>query len=127
MPEAFAAAMDDDLSVPQALAVLHETVRAGNAALDSGDLAAAARARAEVRAMTGVLGVDPTSPAWSSAAGSASPERAALGALIERLVERRSAARAAKDFTTADTIRDTLAAAGIVLEDGADSSHWSIA
>lgn len=37
---AFAAAMDDDLGVPQALAVLHETVRAGNAALDGEDTAA---------------------------------------------------------------------------------------
>ncbi|KEP73880.1 cysteinyl-tRNA synthetase, partial [Microbacterium sp. SUBG005] len=37
IPADFAAAMDDDLGVPQALATLHETVRAGNAAIDAGD------------------------------------------------------------------------------------------
>ena len=47
VPERFAAAMDDDLGVPQALAVLHETVRAGNTALDEGDRDAT---RARVRA-----------------------------------------------------------------------------
>src|SRR5690606_15073289 len=41
LPEAFAMAMDDDLGVPQALAAVHETVRAGNSALDAGDTAAA--------------------------------------------------------------------------------------
>ena len=126
VPAAFAAALDDDLGVPQALAVLHETVRAGNAAMDGGDIAAVARARAEVHAMTAVLGIDPTDPSWGTTAGAGSPERAALGVVIEQLIERRAAARATKDFTTADTIRDTLAAAGIVLEDGADSSHWSL-
>ncbi|HAN23644.1 MAG TPA: hypothetical protein DCP95_03625, partial [Microbacterium ginsengisoli] len=43
-PAAFGAALDDDLGVPQALAVLHETVRTGNAALDEGDRDAAATA-----------------------------------------------------------------------------------
>ena len=47
LPDAFAAALDDDLGVPQALAVVHETVRAGNAALDAGDKDAAARALVE--------------------------------------------------------------------------------
>ncbi len=59
IPDAFAAAMDDDLGVPQALAVLHDTVRAGNTALDSGDLKAAGDRFAEVVAMTSVLGVNP--------------------------------------------------------------------
>ena len=55
VPTAFGDAMDDDLNVPQALAVLHETVRAGNSALADGvDAAAPARA---VRAMTDVLGL----------------------------------------------------------------------
>jgi len=122
VPAAFAGAMDDDLGVPQALAVLHETVRAGNAALDAGDLALAARARAEVRAMAGVLGVDPSAGRDEGGAR----ERAALGVLVERLIEQRAAARAAKNFTTADEIRDALAAAGIAIEDGAASTHWSL-
>lgn len=124
VPEAFAEAMDDDLGTPQAFAVLHDTVRAGNAALDAGDLAALATARAQVLAMTDVLGVDPTAPEWATA-GDGAPT-AALGVLVERLLEDRAAARAAKDFGQADRIRDELAAAGIVLEDGADGTQWSV-
>ena len=49
VPDDFAEAMDDDLAVPQALAVLHDTVRAGNAALDADDLERPPRARAAGR------------------------------------------------------------------------------
>ncbi|GAA2071990.1 cysteine--tRNA ligase [Pseudolysinimonas kribbensis] len=124
VPEAFAAAMDDDLGTPQAFAVLHETVRAGNAALDAGDLAAAATARAQVLAMTGVLGIDPTAPEWAT--GGDGADAAALGVLVERLLDDRARARAAKDFGAADRIRDELADAGIVLEDAANGTQWSV-
>ncbi|MBO9578235.1 MAG: class I tRNA ligase family protein, partial [Microbacteriaceae bacterium] len=123
VPEAFGTAMDDDLGVPQALAVLHETIRSGNASLDAGDLAAVARARAEVRAMTAVLGLDLSADA---AGRDGSAAHGALGALVGQLLERRAAARARKDFTTADEIRDALAAAGVLVEDGADGTHWSL-
>ncbi len=128
IPPAFAAAMDEDLGVPQALAVLHETVRAGNAALDAGETAAAEAARTAVLAMLGVLGLDPTDPAWTDSArgrGDAQ-EAAALGALVEALIEQRAAARAAKDWAAADAVRDALAAAGVVLEDGAERTHWTV-
>jgi len=125
VPDAFAAAMDDDLGVPQALGVLHETVRAGNSALDAGDLAEVAVLRERVRAMAGVLGVDPTSPEWrhggSDAAGTA------LSALVEKLLADREAARAAKDFAAADRIRDELAAAGIAIDDTPAGARWSLA
>jgi cysteinyl-tRNA synthetase len=124
VPDAFAAAMDDDLAVPQALAVLHETVRAGNAALDDGDLGAVASARGEVLAMSEVLGINPLSPQWRAGASGAT-ERA-LGALVDTLIADRNAARAAKDFPAADRIRDELAAAGIAVEDGPTGSHWSL-
>ncbi len=55
----FTEAMDDDLGTPAALAAVHNTVREGNTALDAGDEAAARGAAASVRAMTGVLGLDP--------------------------------------------------------------------
>ncbi len=58
MPAAFIAAMDDDLNVPQALGVLHETVRAGNTALAGGDLESAKTALYSVLSMTEVLGLD---------------------------------------------------------------------
>ena len=43
---------------------------------------------------------------------------------IEALIEKRNAARAAKDFATADAVRDQLTAAGIRIEDGADGTTW---
>jgi cysteinyl-tRNA synthetase len=117
--------MDDDLGVPQALGVLHEAVRAGNTALDAGDLERVAVLREQVKAMTGVLGVDPTAPEWAHAASG--PVETALGALVEKLLADRTAARAAKDFAAADRIRDELATAGIAIDDTPDGARWSLA
>jgi len=124
VPDDFAAAMDDDLGVPQALGVLHDRVRAGNAALDAEDLAEAAVVQAQVIAMTEVLGINPAAPQWQQ--GTDDAATAALGTLISRLLEDREAARAAKDFAAADRIRDGLASAGIVIEDTPSGSHWSL-
>jgi len=124
VPEDFAEAMDDDLAIPQALGVLHEKVRAGNAALDDEDLSLAASIRGEVIAMVEVLGINPLSPEWSTDADAATAT--ALAALVETLITDRNAARAAKDYAAADRIRDELAAAGITVEDGPSGSHWSI-
>jgi cysteinyl-tRNA synthetase len=125
VPEAFARAMDDDLGVPQALGVLHDAVRAGNAAIDAGDLATVARIRDEVVAMTSVLGVNPAAPEWAEAAGDTRAE-ATLASLVDRLIDDRARARDARDFAAADRIRDELAAAGISLEDTPAGARWSI-
>ncbi len=117
VPDAFASAMDDDLAIPTALAVLHDTVRAGNTALDAGeDVTVHANA---VAAMTAVLGL-PTASTDSGAA------HAALSVLMDRLIAERNDARANKDWATADRIRDDLDAAGITVEDGTDTTRWSI-
>ncbi|WP_067201784.1 cysteine--tRNA ligase [Microbacterium sp. XT11] len=121
IPEAFADAMDDDLGVPQALAVLHERVRSGNQALDEGDDAAAERALIEVRAMVGVLGLDD-----APAAGRDAATASALDALVQTMISQRAQARADKDWATADRIRDAIASAGITLEDTPAGTHWSI-
>ena len=124
VPNEFGEAMDDDLAVPQALAVLHDRVRAGNAALDNEDLGAAATIRGEVLAMTEVLGINPDAPQWRTT-GSDQAEHA-LSALVDKLIEDRAQARATKDFAAADRIRDELAAAGITVEDTPTGAHWSI-
>jgi cysteinyl-tRNA synthetase len=123
VPNAFAEAMDDDLAVPQALGVLHETVRAGNAALDAEDLGAAASARGQVLAMSEVLGINPLSPEWAVATDE--PAMVALSALVERLLDDREIARTSRDYAAADRIRDELVAAGITIEDTPSGAHWS--
>jgi len=123
VPVGFAEAMDDDLAVPQALGVLHDTVRAGNAALDAEDLHAAASARGEVLAMSEVLGINPLSTGWSVATDE--PAMVALTALVERLLKDRETARETRDYQAADRIRDELVAAGITIEDTPSGAHWS--
>ena len=125
LPAAFASAMDDDLGVPQALAVVHETVRAGNAALDRGDGDEVRAALGAVQAMTRALGIDPFSPEWRRA-GSETKTTTALDALVQAMIAQRAQARADKDWPAADRIRDAIGAAGITLEDTPDGTHWSI-
>nr|WP_243757935.1 cysteine--tRNA ligase [Allobranchiibius sp. GilTou38] len=125
LPQAFSAAMDDDLNVSGALAVVFDTVREGNIALDEHESAKARELALQVVAMTDVLGVNPYAPEWASDGGDRSGH--ALGSLVDALIEQRAAARAAKDFAAADRVRDQLAAAGVVVEDTADGARWSLA
>ena len=120
LPEGFVDAMNDDLGVPQALAVVHETVRDGNQALDAGDGGRVKSALASVRAMTGSLGLDPL--AWVRPGEE--DLRPVVDALVRIALEQREAARARKDYAAADTIRDALSAAGIVVEDTPRGPRW---
>ncbi|MEQ0565695.1 cysteine--tRNA ligase [Amycolatopsis sp. NEAU-NG30] len=126
IPEAFANALDDDLATPQAFAVVHTTVRDGNAALDAGDTSKALDFAAAVRAMTDVLGLDPLSARWSEAGGSDTPTKQALASLVEGLLAERQQARAEKDFARADAARDRLQQAGIVVEDTPNGPQWTV-
>jgi cysteinyl-tRNA synthetase len=130
VPDAFAEAMDDDLSVPRALAVVYDAVRAGNSAASAGDWGAAVEQASLVRGMLAVLGLDPFVAPWAGVAGAGDSSRAlvdATGALISEFLDERTAARAAKDFATADRIRDRLARAGFGIEDTPDGPVWSVA
>lgn len=124
LPAAFTVALDDDLGVPQALAVVHDTVREGNTALAAGDIAGAAKHASSVRAMLAVLGLDPLSPLWAS--GADSGLRDVVSALVSVALEQRQAARQRKDYAAADAIRDQLQAAGVVVEDTAAGPRWEL-
>ncbi|MDJ1135819.1 cysteine--tRNA ligase [Streptomyces iconiensis] len=126
VPAAFAEAMDDDFSVPQALAVVHTTVRQGNAALGESDKPAVATAAAEVRAMLGVLGLDPLDPSWASEGGSSSELTSAVDTLVRLVLDQRQAARERKDYATADAIRDELKRAGLAIEDTPSGPRWEL-
>jgi cysteinyl-tRNA synthetase len=122
----FTAAMDDDLGTPAALAAIHGAVREGNAALDGGDRPSALAAAGSVRAMTGLLGLDPLDPHWAEADRSADIATGALTALVEELLAQRQEARARRDFAAADDVRNRLTAAGIAVEDSPDGPTWSL-
>lgn len=123
LPEAFVAAMDDDLGTPAAVAVLYDTVRDGNSAINRAD--DPAPYAAQVLAMLDVLGLDPADPAWG-ASGEDDRLVDAVDALVAGLLEQRAQARADKDFATADAIRDRIKAAGIEVEDTPDGPKWSL-
>ena len=124
-PAKLSQAMNDDLNLPAALAVLHEIVRDGNSSLDEDRLPEAARAYAEAIAMLDVLNINPQASFWKRS-GFSEEAMAALDGLIQSLITQRNKARDNKDFETSDRIRDQLKAVGVVLEDSADSTHWSL-
>lgn len=124
IPSLFVLAMDDDLGVPAALAVLHDTVRFGNAALDSLDGVKLQKSFREVVNMLDVLGINPLSQSWSFGAQSFVKQRHALEVLVEQQLERRVLARKNKDFVLADAIRDNLSFLGIVISDSVNDVSW---
>ncbi len=125
LPEEFAAALDDDLGTPAAVAVLYDAVREGNRRLAAGEDATALAG--QVRAMLDVLGLDPADPAWpDGGSGEDAQLTNAVDVLVAGLLEQRAEARAAKDFATADAIRDRIKAAGIEIEDTPAGPKWSL-
>lgn len=123
VPEVFAEAMDDDMNIPRALAVLHEQTRAGNAALAAGE--DASEAANAVMAMAEVLGLAQLMS--FNAEGASDAEHEALDSLIQAVLAERADARAQKDWAKADAMRDLLFSAGVKVRDGAEGSSWSIA
>jgi cysteinyl-tRNA synthetase len=121
----FVAAMDDDLGTPGALAAVHNTVREGNTALDTGDQRSALGAASSVRAMTSVLGLDPLDPRWLRA-DTSDTANTALSTLVSDMLAQRQEARARRDFAAADEVRGRLTAAGVVVEDSPDGPIWSL-
>jgi len=123
VPAKFVSAMDDDLGVPAALAVLHNTVGAGNKALDSSDRSELPAILGQVRAMAAILGFDPLDPCWGEARDEYRP---LASALVQDLLQQRAQARRDRDFAAADAIRSRLTGLGVEIEDTADGPRWSL-
>jgi cysteinyl-tRNA synthetase len=121
LPAEFAEAMDDDLNTSGALAVLQKAVAAGNTALTGGG--DVVTALAAVRAMLGILGLDPLDAHWSADPGDL---RSTVDALVALALEQRALARERKDWPAADAVRDQLKRAGVIVEDTPGGVRWSI-
>lgn len=119
----FAEAMNEDLAVPTALAVIAEIMRNGNTALSSNDRTGVRTAAAEIRGALAILGCDPLDPNFIL---TNSADAELLDGLISLALEQRAAARARKDFAAADVIRDQIAGLGVVIEDTSQGTRWSI-
>ena len=118
----FAAAMNDDLAVPAALAVISELVRDGNNASTAKDSATLAIKAAQVRGALSVLGCDPWDSAWINSDAGLDE---VISGLVTTLLAEREEARARKDFASADRIRDRITELGLTLEDTPDGPRWS--
>jgi cysteinyl-tRNA synthetase len=123
LPAEFTEAMDDDLNTPRAIACVHEAVGAGNAQLAADDEAAAVTL-ASVRAMLGVLGLDPLGPEWTVAGQQ--DLRSTVDSLVALALHQRALARERKDWAAADGVRDQLKRAGVIVEDTPHGPRWSI-
>lgn len=128
LPADFSAALDDDLNVAAALAVIYAHVKTGRRALAAGDDEVTAEQLLLVRSMLDVLGLDPGSPQWARAESTQNDPglQAALDVMVTEVLAERAAAREAKDWERADALRDRLAKAGVQVEDGADGPQWRV-
>jgi cysteinyl-tRNA synthetase len=127
LPKAFADAMNDDLGTPAATAVIYDAVREGNRMLDTGDTDGARDRSAEVLVMLDLLGLSPYDAAWQTTGRDDDRLQNVVDVLVGSLLDQRTEARVAKDFATADAIRDRIKAAGIEIEDTPEGPKWSLA
>jgi cysteinyl-tRNA synthetase len=135
--ERFVEALENDLATPQALASLFDLARAVNRARDAGERVA--EAQIALRELAGVLGLQLEVPREAELARLDAAALSRLAAeldvacggkeveeTVEALLERRQAARAARDFAVGDRIRDGLSALGVVIEDTPAGPRWSV-
>jgi cysteinyl-tRNA synthetase len=123
LPKGFQEAMDEDIATPSAFAVIHEFVTNGNTALANNDKDLK-DIYVQVRTMLDLLGLDPLNRQWQKETSQDATN--ALDSLIQTMLKQRNDARASKNFEVADSVRDALNSAGILIEDTPQGSRWSI-
>ena len=117
--------MSDDFNTPEAFAVLQMLARALNTAKAEGRASEARSLAGQMRELGAILGILRSDPEQWFKQASGTPGHGAIGdAEIEELIQARAAARRAKDWKESDRIRDQLAAAGVLLEDGPKGTTW---
>jgi cysteinyl-tRNA synthetase len=122
--DAFCAAMNDDLAVPAALALISENLRLGNQAITDGDKKVIAKNANEIRGALQILGCDPFDSNYPQ--GASGNVNDALDGVIQLALKERAAARERKDFAASDAVRDGLLELGITIEDTAQGPRWSM-
>ena len=120
----FAAAMDNDLAVPEGLAIIAELVRAGNAAITSNDKKTLTENAANVRGALSILGCDPFDDNWVIDQSNELTE--IVDGLVKLALAEREEARIRQDWQSADRIRDAISAVGISIEDTSSGPRWTI-
>ncbi|MBA3527939.1 MAG: cysteine--tRNA ligase [Propionibacteriaceae bacterium] len=125
VPAEFAAAMNDDLSTPAAVAVIYDAVREGNLALEAGNPATICERLGQVSGMLAVLGLDAGADTWQVSADDQRLTEVVEG-LVTELLKQRETARSRKDFEAADGIRDSLVKLGVEISDTPRGPRWSL-
>jgi cysteinyl-tRNA synthetase len=120
----FANAMNNDLAVPQGLALISEALRNGNTAISHGDRELLELSANDIRGALDVLGCDPFDSSFPSTDNG--DLTYILDGTVQLALTERESARARKDFAASDAIRDGLIALGIIIEDTPHGPRWSI-
>lgn len=120
-PAAVIDALEDDLNTPKALSELFTLARQLNKAEDREKRHALALELLAAGDLVGLLQQNPEE--WFAGVHESDTSLMSTDE-IERLLSLREQARASRDFAAADAIRDQLAAAGIVIEDGPSGTRW---
>ncbi len=120
-PEAFVAALEDDLNTPMALAELFELARAANKAVDAAERGRVKAQMLDAGAMLGLLHQSPQQWFYGQASQTGPDDDATS---IEALLAERAEARRNRQWADSDRIRDALRARGVLVEDSRDGQRW---
>lgn len=125
LPVEFVDSMNDDLGTPGAMAVLYGAIRQGNSAIEADDTDGVRTALGQVKAMLSVLGLSLDDPVWADTTAG-DDLKPVVDGLVSALLAQRTEARARKDWSAADAIRDQLSDLGLKITDTPSGPRWSL-